>query len=274
MHIGSSSKMPSTSADAPPAVGSTLTHSNATYSMVDFMFSGVLVRFPELKLAYAEGQIGWIPYILERADKVWEENRGWGGVADIVPEPPVHLLPPPDLRLLLRRRLRAEERRVDRRRQHHLRVRLPALRLDVAPHPPDRREADEGPHRRAGVQDRARQRHQAVRPRLQVSLRGPSSAGDRRHLAHGPSLHRRRTGVPGRASPLAGRRRSRACRPSPRPRTGPGAAPTTPAGSACSSTPATPARLAGERRRPGLARRSSSSSSKRSSNGPTPPTSG
>ena len=64
MHIGSSSKMPSTSADAPPAVGSTLTHSNATYSMVDFMFSGVLVRFPDLKLAYAEGQIGWIPYIL------------------------------------------------------------------------------------------------------------------------------------------------------------------------------------------------------------------
>ena len=76
MHIGSSSKMPSTSADAPPAVGSTLTHSNATYSMVDFMFSGVLVRFPELKLAYAEGQIGWIPYILERADVVWEQNRG------------------------------------------------------------------------------------------------------------------------------------------------------------------------------------------------------
>ena len=88
MHIGSSSKMPSTSADAPPAVGSTLTHTNATFSMVDFLFSGVLVRFPDLKLAYSEGQIGWIPYILERADKVWEENRGWGGVADKVPEPP------------------------------------------------------------------------------------------------------------------------------------------------------------------------------------------
>ena len=88
MHIGSSSKMPSTSEDAPPAVGSTLVHTNATLSMVDFLFSGVLVRFPELKLAYSEGQIGWIPYILERADKVWEENRGWGGVADIVPEKP------------------------------------------------------------------------------------------------------------------------------------------------------------------------------------------
>ncbi len=88
MHIGSSSKMPSTSADAPPAVGSTLTHTNATFSVVDFLFSGVLVRFPDLRLAYSEGQIGWIPYILERADIVWEENRAWGGVADKVPEPP------------------------------------------------------------------------------------------------------------------------------------------------------------------------------------------
>ena len=88
MHIGSSSKMPSTSPDAPPAVGSTITFANCMMSMVDFMMSGVLPRFPDLKLAYAEGQLGWIPYILERADKVWEENRGWGGVADLVPEPP------------------------------------------------------------------------------------------------------------------------------------------------------------------------------------------
>ena len=88
MHIGSSSKMPSTSADAPPAVGSTLTHTNATFSLVDFLFSGVFVRLPDLRVAYSEGQIGWIPYILERADRVWEDNRGWGGVADIVPEKP------------------------------------------------------------------------------------------------------------------------------------------------------------------------------------------
>src|SRR5690606_2318647 len=82
------SKMPSTSADAPAAVGSTLTFNNAMASMTDFLFSGVLVRFPELKLAYSEGQIGWIPYIIERADKVWEENRAWGGFGDKVPEPP------------------------------------------------------------------------------------------------------------------------------------------------------------------------------------------
>jgi predicted TIM-barrel fold metal-dependent hydrolase len=88
MHIGSSSKMPSTSPDAPAAVGSTLTYMNAAMSMTDYLMSGLFERFPNLKLAYSEGQIGWIPYILERADKVWEENRGWGGVADKVLRPP------------------------------------------------------------------------------------------------------------------------------------------------------------------------------------------
>jgi predicted TIM-barrel fold metal-dependent hydrolase len=88
MHIGSSSKMPATSADAPVAVAATLSFGNAMASMSDFLFSGVLVRFPTLKLAYSEGQMGWIPYILERADDVWEQHRAWAGVKDIVPEPP------------------------------------------------------------------------------------------------------------------------------------------------------------------------------------------
>ena len=88
MHIGSSSKMPATSADAPVAVAATLSFGNAMSSLCDFLFSGVLVRFPDLNLAYSEGQIGWLPYILERADDVWREHRAWGGVKDIIPEPP------------------------------------------------------------------------------------------------------------------------------------------------------------------------------------------
>jgi predicted TIM-barrel fold metal-dependent hydrolase len=88
MHIGSSSKMPSTSADAPAAVGSTLTYMNAAMSLTDYLMSGVFERFPKLQVAYSEGQIGWIPYVLERADKVWAENRAWGGVADKVLVPP------------------------------------------------------------------------------------------------------------------------------------------------------------------------------------------
>jgi predicted TIM-barrel fold metal-dependent hydrolase len=91
MHIGSGSKMPSTSPDAPAAVGSTLTFANCCFSMVDWLMSGVFTEFPNLKIAYSEGQIGWIPYILERANNVWEENRGWGGIADKVLVPPSQL---------------------------------------------------------------------------------------------------------------------------------------------------------------------------------------
>ena len=48
MHSGSGSKMPSTSPDAPPAVSSTLTHELAEGSMADWLFSGLLVRFPKV----------------------------------------------------------------------------------------------------------------------------------------------------------------------------------------------------------------------------------
>jgi predicted TIM-barrel fold metal-dependent hydrolase len=88
MHIGSSSKMPATSADAPTAVAASLSFNNAMASMSDWLFSGKLVQFPSLKLAYSEGQMGWIPYMLERADDVWVDHRAWAGVRDIVPEPP------------------------------------------------------------------------------------------------------------------------------------------------------------------------------------------
>ena len=74
MHIGSSSKMPSTSPDAPFIVSSTLTFSNAMGSMCDYIFSGTLERFPTLKIAYSEGQVGWMPYVMERADKLAAER--------------------------------------------------------------------------------------------------------------------------------------------------------------------------------------------------------
>jgi len=88
MHIGSSSRMPATSPDAPVAVAASLSFNNAMASLCDFLFSGVLIKFPKLKLAYSEGQIGWLPYILERADDVWREHRAWGGVKDTIPNPP------------------------------------------------------------------------------------------------------------------------------------------------------------------------------------------
>ncbi len=48
---------------------------NAAMSLTDWLMSGIFERFPKLKAAYSEGQIGWIPYVLERADQVWRDNR-------------------------------------------------------------------------------------------------------------------------------------------------------------------------------------------------------
>ena len=88
MHIGSSSSMATASPDAPPAVQITLSFNYALVSMSDYLFSGLFVRYPRLKVAYSEGQMGWIPFVLQRADDVWHEHRGWAGVADTLPEPP------------------------------------------------------------------------------------------------------------------------------------------------------------------------------------------
>lgn len=88
MHIGSSSSQTVTSSDAPPAVQITLSFNYSLISLSDYLFSGVFVRYPKLKVAYSEGQMGWIPFVLQRADDVWLEHRGWAGVADSIPERP------------------------------------------------------------------------------------------------------------------------------------------------------------------------------------------
>jgi predicted TIM-barrel fold metal-dependent hydrolase len=88
MHIGSSSKMPATSADAGPGVGGMLTWMNSLASLADYLFSGVFHRFPNLKIAYSEGGIGWIPYALEKADDFWSQHNNWTKVKEKIPEPP------------------------------------------------------------------------------------------------------------------------------------------------------------------------------------------
>jgi predicted TIM-barrel fold metal-dependent hydrolase len=88
MHIGSSSKMPATSLDAGPGVNGALSWMNSLASLADWLFSGVFQRFPQLKVAYSEGGIGWIPYALEKADDFWGVHANWTKVKEKVPEPP------------------------------------------------------------------------------------------------------------------------------------------------------------------------------------------
>jgi predicted TIM-barrel fold metal-dependent hydrolase len=75
MHIGSGSKMPTSSPDAPKCVRVALTNQNAMSAFADWLLSGTLMRFPNLKIAFSESQIGWIPFMLERIDNVFLKSK-------------------------------------------------------------------------------------------------------------------------------------------------------------------------------------------------------
>ena len=90
MHIGSSSSMPSTSEDAPLATSMSLYAQNAQGSLCDWVFSGSLQRFPDLTIAYAESQVGWMPFQLERMDAVWRDGRGGVDDVTVAPSEQVH----------------------------------------------------------------------------------------------------------------------------------------------------------------------------------------
>jgi predicted TIM-barrel fold metal-dependent hydrolase len=76
-HMGSSSALPQTSADAPFIVTFSLGPTSAMFCLNDWLFSGQFVRHPNLKVCLSEGGIGWIPYILQRASWVLDRNRAW-----------------------------------------------------------------------------------------------------------------------------------------------------------------------------------------------------
>jgi predicted TIM-barrel fold metal-dependent hydrolase len=88
MHIGSGSKMQGTSPDAPPGVRIALLAHNAQLSLVDWLLSGVLARFPKLRIAYSESQVGWMPYVLERVDKVFLNAYAFAEIDPAIKELP------------------------------------------------------------------------------------------------------------------------------------------------------------------------------------------
>jgi predicted TIM-barrel fold metal-dependent hydrolase len=80
LHFGTSGKVPSTAPEAPMAVFISLMSCNSMYAVADLAFSPVFHRHPNLKIAFSEGGVGWIPYLLERMDATWEKHRFYQNV--------------------------------------------------------------------------------------------------------------------------------------------------------------------------------------------------
>lgn len=78
LHIGSSGSSPTTTDDAPPDVTGVLFFAYAIYAAVDWLYSGVPVRFPELKICMSEGGIGWVAGLMDRLDHMLSYHEMYG----------------------------------------------------------------------------------------------------------------------------------------------------------------------------------------------------
>src|SRR4029434_3799680 len=77
MHVGSSSTMPVISTDAPGLANLTFGAIRAAGTPLDWLVRRCFERFPQLKIALSEGNIGWMPYFIERAEQVIDKQRHW-----------------------------------------------------------------------------------------------------------------------------------------------------------------------------------------------------
>jgi predicted TIM-barrel fold metal-dependent hydrolase len=73
MHVGSSSRHLA-SADAPADMGISLLFVNSELAFADWLYSGVLEDFPKLRIVLSEGQVGWMPFLMQRIDEVWRKT--------------------------------------------------------------------------------------------------------------------------------------------------------------------------------------------------------
>jgi predicted TIM-barrel fold metal-dependent hydrolase len=76
-HVGSSSRSAPAASDAPASVKMTSSSVMSIFTLVDLLWADFWPRFPTLRFSLTEGDIGWIPYFLWRAEHVQDRHSGW-----------------------------------------------------------------------------------------------------------------------------------------------------------------------------------------------------
>jgi predicted TIM-barrel fold metal-dependent hydrolase len=88
IHIGSASKFNKSSTDSPRVARQAALFINSQLSLIDWLTSGVMARFPNIRVAFSESQIGWMPFVLERLDHLWDKGRAGADINPLITRPP------------------------------------------------------------------------------------------------------------------------------------------------------------------------------------------
>lgn len=83
LHVGSSSTAPETSSDAPADTIGVLFFAWAMFAAVDWLYSKIPVRFPDVKICLSEGGVGWVAGLMDRLDHVGRYQEMFGTWVDI-----------------------------------------------------------------------------------------------------------------------------------------------------------------------------------------------
>jgi predicted TIM-barrel fold metal-dependent hydrolase len=78
LHVGSSGTSPATSPDAPSDTIGVLFFGYAMFAAVDWLYSKLPVRFPDLKICLSEGGIGWVAGLIDRLEHVRRYDSMYG----------------------------------------------------------------------------------------------------------------------------------------------------------------------------------------------------
>jgi predicted TIM-barrel fold metal-dependent hydrolase len=73
LHVGSSSTRVTTAPDAPIDLAICFLFVNSELAFADWLYSGVLEEFPHLRIVLSEGQVGWMPFVMQRIDNTWKK---------------------------------------------------------------------------------------------------------------------------------------------------------------------------------------------------------